>query len=438
MINQPIIAVVTGLQGVATVKDSDGSVRALQVGDSIHLGETIQTGDGSFVTLQYDGQLTQTLGANASFLLDSHILDIVLSEEKGQIGSDTALALLSESVGPNPVPPIFIMPKDDGLHSFFAADYLAPESLVHSGYPTIGIASEKQHPLELYHNLVSHPSPEIVPAPIIVAVNNPPTITIDTGNPPTPGNPSGANDAVYEAGLSFGSTPTATTEFVAGSFRVSDPDGVSSIQSVTINGVFIPIGSLAGTVIPGSFGDLTVTSYDNTTGLATYSYQLLSHTTDVPNVDETDVFTLTTSDGSLTSAPAQIVIDIIDDVPKVTAEVIEPQTVYEDALTGGNGGAGETAASVTYTASDLAALVNIGADKPGTFSLNTAISGGTGLTQDSHTINWSYNVGTGEIEGVDASDFSVVFTVALNGSGDLVFTLKGHIDNGTGDEIIRL
>ena len=61
-------------------------------------------------------------------------------------------------------------------------------------------------------------------------------------------------------------------------------------------------------------GTLTITAYDSTTGVATYTYQLTSPTTDGPG-PETEVFTLTTSDGTATSAPATITIEIIDDLP---------------------------------------------------------------------------------------------------------------------------
>jgi hypothetical protein len=143
-------------------------------------------------------------------------------------------------------------------------------------------------------------------------INNPPTITVDAGN-------DGADDVVYEAGLPDGTGVAPTTITVDGHFTVADPDGVGEIISVNI-GVGnsdwdIDIGKLKGSVIDGANGTLTVTDYDATTGVATYSYTLTSPTTDVADVTETDVFTLTTSDGESTSAPALITIKIVDDKP---------------------------------------------------------------------------------------------------------------------------
>ncbi|MBS7724339.1 hypothetical protein I0E51_03845 [Pseudomonas lalucatii] len=96
------------------------------------------------------------------------------------------------------------------------------------------------------------------------------------------------------------------------------------------------LGSLAGSVFAGSHGTLTVTAYVSTTGVASYTYQLTSATTDGPGI-ESDVFSLTVSDGTASSAPASIVIDIVDDVP--TAHV-DSNTVNEGALLTVNAAAG--------------------------------------------------------------------------------------------------
>ncbi len=58
-----------------------------------------------------------------------------------------------------------------------------------------------------------------------------------------------------------------------------------------------------------------MTGYNSSTGVATYSYTLTSATTDVAAAVEEDVFTLTTSDGTVSSAPATITIEIVDDQP---------------------------------------------------------------------------------------------------------------------------
>jgi VCBS repeat-containing protein len=167
----------------------------------------------------------------------------------------------------------------------------------------------------------------------INGTNDTPTITTDSGNP------QGANDVVYEAGLAAGTGVGPTTTLVGGTFTLSDPDGLDDIQSVTINGTTIAIGNLGNNnAIVGPNGTLTVTGYNAATGVATYTYQLTSPAADVAGT-ETNVFTLTTSDGTTSSAPATITIEIADDVPlfnlvndgsdagtAVTIDVLNPAT----------------------------------------------------------------------------------------------------------------
>ncbi len=150
---------------------------------------------------------------------------------------------------------------------------------------------------------------------IVEGVNDPPTITTD------PGNPEGANDMVYEAGLSpHGTNAAADSEFAYGSFKVADPDGLDDLVSVTINGTEIAIADLGkNNLVGGTYGNLTITGYDPLTGEGTYKYELTKPTMDVnqETTPEFDTFTLTTSDGTVSSAPAAITIEIVDDQPSV-------------------------------------------------------------------------------------------------------------------------
>ncbi len=143
----------------------------------------------------------------------------------------------------------------------------------------------------------------------VTPVNDPPSIIVDTGNP------QGANDQVYESGLTAGTHVVPTTTVVAGTFTLSDADGLEDIQNLTINGTTIAIGSLVGGHVNGAYGTLTITGYNASTGVATYSYQLNSATTDVANAIESDNFIFSVSDGVATSSPATITIEINDDQP---------------------------------------------------------------------------------------------------------------------------
>ncbi|WP_395446400.1 beta strand repeat-containing protein (plasmid) [Aminobacter sp. UC22_36] len=239
--------------------------------------------------------------------------------------------------------------------------------------------------------------------------NRGPEIEIDTGNP------GGDADFVQESGLAgIGSNPNAPTEFAGGTFKLSDPDGLSDLQSVTINGKTIAIADLQGSVIDGAHGVLTITSYNPSTGVATYSYELTSPTTDIDGVAETDDFTLTVSDGTDTSAPARIVIEIVDDVP--TAVNDGPYGVVED---------GASSVSGNVLTNDIS-----GADTPKAF-------GAWDAAQDSAAVTALNSYGT-LVQNGDGTwsyvlDNSRAATQALTASSNLSYTLHYTMTDADGD-----
>jgi VCBS repeat-containing protein len=231
--------------------------------------------------------------------------------------------------------------------------------------------------------------------------NDGPSISADPGN-------EGGNDVVYEAGLAAGSGVGPVTTLVGGTFTVSDPDGLSDIASVTINGTVIAIANLgANNAIVGTNGTLTVTAYNNLTGVATYTYQLTSPTTDVAGT-ETNVFTLTTSDGTTSSAPAFITIVITDDLPLA---VNDPGgTVTED-------GAGSLSGFVLSNdisgADTPKSFVGWDADTATVMALN---SFGT-LMRNTTTGEWSYVLN-------NSLDTTQALTAASNTPYTLNYTMK--------------
>ena len=109
----------------------------------------------------------------------------------------------------------------------------------------------------------------------INGANDGPTVTVD------PGNPLGANDLVYEAGLAAGSNAASTSEFATGTFTLADPDGLDDLVSVTIDGFGAPVtftvaqltgATLAAADGAGDHGTLRITGY--AAGVASYEYQL--------------------------------------------------------------------------------------------------------------------------------------------------------------------
>jgi len=100
--------------------------------------------------------------------IDGNVLTTVLAQASKEISPEAATFLLASNVQPNPMP-ASPTPQDEGQHSALAVNYLAPEALVHSGYPTIGIGFEHKIPEEFTHSrLFAHhriDSPQAVLTP---------------------------------------------------------------------------------------------------------------------------------------------------------------------------------------------------------------------------------------------------------------------------------
>lgn len=275
---------------------------------------------------------------------------------------------------------------------------------------------------------------------IVEGVNDPPTISTD------PGNPEGANDVVYEAGLPAGSGTGPTAVAADGTFKVADPDGLDDIVSVTINGTVIAIADLGNNnLVGGTYGNLTITGYDPATGEGTYQYELTQPTTDGAGA-EADVFTLTTSDGTLSSGPAMITIEIVDDLP--TAVNDGPFAVTEDgaaAMISGNAlendlsGADSPAAFVGWDATaNTAAMaelakygtLTLGADGSYQFILNNALADVQALVQGqaiSQPLAYTMRDADGDPSTailtitINGADDSAEVTVAAEGSDSIVY-----------------
>ncbi|MCC6077129.1 retention module-containing protein [Pseudomonas sp. GCM10022188] len=207
----------------------------------------------------------------------------------------------------------------DGVYSYALA----------SGNPLVQGLDEGESLTETFAYTLSDADGDTSSATLTITItgsNDGPGVTVDPGN-------GGANDVVFESGLPTGSNAAAGSEFAGGTFTLTDADGLGDLQSVTINGTTVAIASLAGSSFAGSNGTLTITNYDAASGVASYTYQLTSPTTDGAGV-EVDEFTLSVSDGTASSSPALITIEITDDLPTA---VDDNNSLSEDASSvGGN------------------------------------------------------------------------------------------------------
>ncbi|WP_419901302.1 VWA domain-containing protein [Kiloniella sp.] len=130
-----------------------------------------------------------------------------------------------------------------------------------------------------------------------------------------------SNGSVDEAGLSTGSTPSATSEFTGPQDLGIDANGETF--TISVGGVAV-IGN--GQVVIGTHGNLTI----NLDG--TYSYELtsaLNHDTTTPS----DIFAISVVDGTGDEVTGNITISITDDGPIAKSDI---DSVAELGSTTGN------------------------------------------------------------------------------------------------------
>jgi hypothetical protein len=319
------IATVVNVKGEVFAVNKEGVKRRLQKGDQVQEGEILVTAPGSSAELDMGGGKTVQVAEQQTFAVDGSV--------GGPAQPSAATSALESAAAAQKV--IQALAAGDAnalLEAEAAAAGLAGGGAADGGSSFVQLLriSEGVTPVNYdYGNFAlggaDQPTPGAIEE-IIETPPAPPTILVGNGELFA----ESAEAEVFEPALSpGGSNAGGDGELVLGQFLVSDPEGVSSLVSVTINGFVIPMGSLVGAVIPGDHGTLTITGFDPNTGLAFFSYELTEVTTDVDGVEETDIFTFTTTDGTLTSNEATVTINIVDDVP--TAVNDEPdEALAED------------------------------------------------------------------------------------------------------------
>ncbi|MFW0754350.1 retention module-containing protein [Pseudomonas sp. H11T01] len=161
----------------------------------------------------------------------------------------------------------------------------------------------------------------------------------NNGDPVTLGglNVEGGELTVYEKNLSDGSSPNAPALTQNGTFTVTALDG---LQTLSVGGVYVVAGGVAAGFpqsIPTALGStLTITGYNATTGVISYSYTLNGNETHPTGLGANSIaehFTVVATDGDGSTASGVIDVNIVDDLPTANAD---SATVAEGGTVTGN------------------------------------------------------------------------------------------------------
>ncbi|SDQ91284.1 type I secretion C-terminal target domain (VC_A0849 subclass) [Pseudomonas sp. UC 17F4] len=149
-------------------------------------------------------------------------------------------------------------------------------------------------------------------------------------------NVEGGELTVFEKNLGDGSNPDTPALAQTGSFTVTALDGV---QTLTVGGITVVSGGVASgfpqSATSALGNTLTITGYDASTGVVTYSYTLLDNEAH-PNANGTnslgESFTVSVTDTDGSTASGSIDVNIVDDVPTAAGDT-NAVTATENQLT---------------------------------------------------------------------------------------------------------
>ncbi|MEX1200371.1 MAG: retention module-containing protein, partial [Methylophaga sp.] len=454
------IGIIKALVGTATATATDGTIRNLQVGDKVYQNDLITTGAAGAVEIEFADGSTMDMGRSSQAMLDIEVFDLSTAAIETAATTETTddIAAIQQALLEGEDPTVAgeataagagaAGEGNEGGHSFVVRDYLNPQTTPENGFDTVGVANSFDNPEELNLIIVDEDEPVIVPP-----VNQPPTINppTDPENPP----PTGGNDGpqniistalVSEAGLSFGSDPESGSATFSGSFFIADPDGIDDIVNISFNGEApIALGDLIpGLMIPTDLGEITILDFDDTTGEVTFSYELITNIISDPAADDgnntefgAEIISVVVTDTVGQQGTGNIVVNVVDDVPFITegeANLGELSLTTDDVDTPND------TDSANFSAALLAALdVDYGADGAGdtvidNYSLSVGVDGVSGLFSGDEAIILSVNL-DGVVEGRTETGDALVFTVSVDGEGEVTLTQLLAVDHvGEGDD----
>ncbi|MDR9754673.1 retention module-containing protein, partial [Pseudomonas sp. SZMC_28357] len=343
-----LIGTVTQVIGQVFAVAGDGTRRALSVGDRLFAGDQLVTGAEGAVAVHLQNGEELTLGRGSSLLMTSRLLahqaphvdaqeaitptqaqltDVEQLQKAIAAGADPTQTGEATAAGPNGnTTPGGAL---GGGHSFVMLDEVGGRVDPTIGFPTAGFNGIPEFPEERRDAVVQQGDDDTGPIVVVPTPPAPPVNNIVTLNGL---DVSGGEMTVNEANLPNGSAsnPNALTQ--NGTFSITAPDGLLSLNIGGISVINVGVASGFPQSITTQLGNtLTITGYNPATGVVSYSYTLNGNETHaagegVNNLSEQ--FTVVAADSNGDTATGSLAINITDDVPK--------------AVDDGNGVASET------------------------------------------------------------------------------------------------
>ncbi|MHA3737746.1 retention module-containing protein, partial [Pseudomonas sp. Eth.TT006] len=340
-----LIGTVTKVIGQVFAQGADGTRRELSVGDRLFAGDQLITGAEGAVAVHLQNGHELTLGRDSSMILSGQLLanqavhvdspealtpsqaqltDVEQIQKAIAAGDDPTKAAEATAAGPNA--PTGAPGQAGGGHSFVLLTEVGGRVDPVIGFPTAGFNGIPEFPQVRPFVVVDNG--DNTPAPVVPPVNNQVTLT-GLAVP-------GGELTLNEANLPDGSSANSGALTQSGSFTVSAPDGLSSLN---IGGINVVSGGVAAGFpqsITTQLGNtLTITGYNAATGVVSYSYTLNgndAHPAGAGANSLSEQFTVVAGDSNGDSATGTLEVNIIDDVPRAVNDS-NANTASETLLT---------------------------------------------------------------------------------------------------------
>jgi VCBS repeat-containing protein len=323
-----LIGTVTKVIGQVFAQATDGTKRALVEGDRLYAGDQLITGAEGAVAVHLQNGQELTLGRDSSLTMTGQLLadqaahvnapeavtpseaqltDVEQIQKAIAAGDDPSKTAEATAAGPNA--PGGAPGELGGGHSFVLLTEVGGRVDPVIGFPTAGFGGIPEFPEERHNAVVDNGTPApIVPPP----VNNIVTLT----GLAVPGGELTLNEANLPDGSA--ANPGALTQ--SGSFTVTAPDGLTSLSIGGINLINAGVAVGFPQSITTQLGNtLTITGFNATTGVVTYSYTLNgneSHAAGDGANNLSEQFTVIAGDSNGDTATGTLDVNITDDVPK--------------------------------------------------------------------------------------------------------------------------
>ena len=433
--NQSIpIGYVSRIEGVATSEEG----RPFEEGQPVFLHTQVQTGTGGSVQIQFINGSQMALGSGKAAKVCEYYQPESLQPEldpaaRAVLAGDPTLELPPPTAGlsaieviDTPDDPTFILSPpmvgdpvsgtgSSSIQSGSRVTRISRLGNIETGFETEGFTPAITGPPSVTENQI--PGAVAVPVPTVPAI----LPTDHNGGAPPDAN---GHNSVWEAGL----LTAASTETTTGTIIVSAPAGLGSIS---VGGTSLSTAQLAAltpaapVVINTGEGSLSLTGYNSSSGVLSYSYSLLAVQNQPGATDSLDGIALAVTDLRGETGSGTLRIQIIDDVPVAAAD---SSSITEDALTNSVGGSvltndyvgadanpnPVTPANVSLTYGSLV----LASDGTYTYTLDNGNAAVNAL-KDGQTLTDRYSY---TLTDADGDTRTAVLSIVIQGADDLPVT----------------